>query len=108
GTDNGQKDTIKPKKDKIRAREGKEHEKPRPSNNSSDITDITQRIYNLECDMQKLQENIHAIQVGYKIVKEVCLAKEHSLKEDDKLYRLKHVEWCWVEAWLQGSISNPD
>ncbi|GJY00231.1 hypothetical protein Tco_0357249 [Tanacetum coccineum] len=31
GTDNGQKDTIKPKKDKIRAREGKEREKPRPS-----------------------------------------------------------------------------
>ncbi|GJW82912.1 hypothetical protein Tco_0156057, partial [Tanacetum coccineum] len=29
GTDNGRKDTIKPKKDKIRAREGKEHEKPR-------------------------------------------------------------------------------
>ncbi|GJW72553.1 hypothetical protein Tco_0129470 [Tanacetum coccineum] len=31
GTDNGQKDIIKPKKDKIQAREGKEHEKPRPS-----------------------------------------------------------------------------
>ncbi|GJR35644.1 hypothetical protein Tco_1211328 [Tanacetum coccineum] len=31
GTDNGQKDTIKPIKDKIRAREGKEREKPRPS-----------------------------------------------------------------------------
>nr|GEW97948.1 hypothetical protein [Tanacetum cinerariifolium] len=30
---------------------------------SNGITDITKRINNLECDMQKLQENIHAIQV---------------------------------------------
>nr|GEU52982.1 hypothetical protein [Tanacetum cinerariifolium]GEU57751.1 hypothetical protein [Tanacetum cinerariifolium] len=48
------------------------------------ITDITKRIDNSECDMQNLQENIHAIQVGCKIYKEVHLTKECSLNNDDK------------------------
>ncbi|GJW09054.1 DNA helicase [Tanacetum coccineum] len=40
------------------------------SNNPNDIALITKRIDNLGCDMQKLEENIHAIQV-------VHLTKEH-------------------------------
>ncbi|GJR61781.1 hypothetical protein Tco_1503943 [Tanacetum coccineum] len=54
------------------------------SNNSNDITNITKRIDNLEFDIQKLQENMHAIQVGCKIYEEVHLTQVRSLNEDDK------------------------
>ncbi|GJU93598.1 hypothetical protein Tco_1318354 [Tanacetum coccineum] len=48
------------------------------NSNPNDIALITKRIDNLGFDMQKLQENIHAIQVMH-------LTKERSLKEDDKV-----------------------
>ncbi|GJX30004.1 hypothetical protein Tco_0238083 [Tanacetum coccineum] len=58
------------------------------SNNLKDITNIIKRIVCLECDMQKLQENIHAIEEGCKIRKvgeEVHLTKEHPLKDNGKV-----------------------
>nr|GEW93901.1 hypothetical protein [Tanacetum cinerariifolium] len=75
------------------------------SNNSNDITNITKRIDNLECDIWKLQENIHAIQVGCKIFKKVHLTKEHLLKEDGNAR--EHVKYIgFLEETLNKFIEE--
>ncbi|GJV46914.1 zf-CCHC domain-containing protein [Tanacetum coccineum] len=54
------------------------------SHNSNDIAIITKRVDSFGCDMQKLKESIHAIQIGCKICKDVHLTKERPLNEDGK------------------------
>ncbi|GJU22592.1 hypothetical protein Tco_1155934 [Tanacetum coccineum] len=50
------------------------------SNNSNELTDITKRIDNLKYDMQKLQENMHAIQIYGRINKKKSLMDEQIRK----------------------------
>ncbi|GJW74349.1 hypothetical protein Tco_0133719 [Tanacetum coccineum] len=59
--------------------------------NSNKIAVITKRVNSFGCDMQKLQESIHAIQVGCKICEEVHLTKERPLNEDGN--EVEHVKY---------------
>nr|GEX11618.1 hypothetical protein [Tanacetum cinerariifolium] len=71
------------------------------SHNSNDIVFITKRVDNFKCDMQKLQESIYAIQVGFKICEEVHLTKERPLKEYGKI-----VEQVKYIGFLEETINK--
>ncbi|GJW01415.1 hypothetical protein Tco_1556666 [Tanacetum coccineum] len=56
----------------------------RSSHNSNDIVGITNRLYRVGCNMEKLKESIYVIQVGCKICEGVHLTQECFLKEEGK------------------------
>ncbi|GJV58644.1 lon protease 2, peroxisomal [Tanacetum coccineum] len=79
------------------------------SNNLNDIVLITKRVDNLGCNMQKLQENIHVIQVGCKICKEEHLTKERPLKEDGKVgEQVKYIGFLkeTINKFIEESIKK--
>nr|GEV81889.1 hypothetical protein [Tanacetum cinerariifolium] len=69
--------------------------------NSNDIIVINNRLDSLGCDMRKLKESIHAVQVGCKIYEEVHLTQECPLKEEGKI--VEHVKYI---GFLKETINK--
>nr|GEU35302.1 hypothetical protein [Tanacetum cinerariifolium] len=54
------------------------------NSNTNGLAAIISKLYNLGCDMTKLKENVHAIQVGCQICERPLLDKECPLNEEVK------------------------
>ncbi|GKD59658.1 hypothetical protein Tco_1297167 [Tanacetum coccineum] len=74
----------------------------RSNHNLDEIAVITNKLDSLRCDMPKLKESIHAIQVGCKVCEGVHLTQECPLKEEGKNLEVK------VEKLTQEILINED